>query len=85
MFQVLSEMVGAVELLRVAALAKLVHGRQVFEPAIAVRLGKIGEFFAAIPAHIVRRADICLIIRRYRSVERCLKGDECGTRPGIPA
>lgn len=85
MFQVLLEVVDAVELLRVVALAKLVYGRQVFEPAVPVRLGEIGEFFAAVSAYIVRRTVLGLIRWRYRSVEHRLKRHECGTRPGILA
>lgn len=59
-FQVLAEMVGAVELLRVIALAEFMHASQVLEAAVPVRLRVIGEFFAAVPACIVGRAGACL-------------------------
>lgn len=78
-FQVLPEVVGAVELLRGVVLAKIVYGRQVFEPAIPVRLGEIGEFFAAVSVYIVRRTVLGLIRWRYRSVEHRLKRHKCGT------
>lgn len=51
--EMLAEVVGAKELLGIVALAKLVHGRQVFEAPVPVRPREIGEFFAAIPARVV--------------------------------
>jgi hypothetical protein len=81
--QVLPEVVGAVELLRIVALAELVHARQVLEPPIPVYLGVIWEVFAAVPAHIVRRTGASLVRWRHGSGERGLKTDECGTRPRI--
>jgi hypothetical protein len=50
MLQMLAEVVGTEEFLRVVALAKLVHGRQVLEPAIPVGSWEIGELFSAVPA-----------------------------------
>jgi hypothetical protein len=50
MLQMLAEMVGTEEFLRVIALAELVHGRQVLKSAIPVRSWEVRELFSAVPA-----------------------------------
>lgn len=59
-FQMLSEMVGTEELLRVVTLSKLVHSSEMFESSVPVWLGEVGELFTAITARVVRRAGCCL-------------------------
>jgi hypothetical protein len=60
MLQMLSEVVCAEEFLGVVALAKFVHGGQVLESSIPVRLREIGEFLPAVPARVVGSSGICL-------------------------
>lgn len=51
-FEMLSEMVGAEEFLRLVALAEFVHRRQVLDSSGPIRSGDVGEFVAAIAADV---------------------------------
>lgn len=53
MLQMLTEVVCSEELFRIVALAELVYGGEVFEPAVPIWLGEIGELLAAVPAGIM--------------------------------
>ena len=56
-FQMLPEMVGTEELLRLVTLAELVHGRQMLDASTPVGRRHVGKFIAAVTAHIrVRRS-----------------------------
>lgn len=55
MFQMLSEMVGTIELLRIVALSKLVHCCKMLESAVPVWLWEIRELFTTVPANVVGR------------------------------
>jgi hypothetical protein len=54
-FQVLSEMVGSVELFSLIAFAKFVHVGQMFDPVIPVRLRMIWKLFSTESAGIIGR------------------------------
>lgn len=58
--QMLSEVIRAIELLRVIAFAELVHGGQVVEPLVPIWVREIGEFFAAVAARVVGCSGVCL-------------------------
>jgi hypothetical protein len=60
MLQMLSEVICAEEFLGVVALAELVHGGQVLESSIPVRLREIGESLPAVPARVVGGSGACL-------------------------
>lgn len=62
MFQMLAEMVRAIELLRIIALAELVHGGQMLEAMVPVWTGEIGELLAAVAACVVGGACAGLVL-----------------------
>lgn len=53
--QMLPEMIRTVKFLRIVALAKLVHRGQVLEPALPIRLRKVGKFITTIATRIMGR------------------------------
>lgn len=60
MFQVLAEMVGTVEFLRIVTFAEFMDAGQMFESAIPVRLREIGEFLSAVTTCVVGRTGVRL-------------------------
>lgn len=53
MLQVLTEVVGAEEFLRIVTFPEFVHCRQVLEATVPIWSREIGEFLTAIPACVV--------------------------------
>lgn len=72
-FQMLPEMVGTEEFLRLVALAELVHRGQMFEASVPIRSRHVGELFAAVAAN-VRTRGCC----RRGSVKGCFVVGEVG-------
>lgn len=85
MLKVLAKVIRAIELLRVIALAELVHGRQVLEASVPVWPREIRELFAAVPARIVGGTRAGLAGWRGGAVEGGLEAWECGAGPGVAA
>lgn len=83
MLEMLAEVVSAIELLRVIALAKLVHSRQVLEATVPVWPRKIWELFTAVPAGIVGGTRAGLTGWRGGAVEGGLETWQCGAGPGM--
>ena len=79
-FEVLPEMVGSEEFLGLVAFAELVHRGQVLEATAPIGRRRIGEFLAAVTAHVHARRR-----RRGRGVKGGFVVGEVGTRPGVAA
>ena len=60
MFEVLAEMVGTVEFLRIVAFAEFVDAGQMLKPAVPVWLREIGKFLSAVTTCVVGRARVRL-------------------------
>lgn len=73
-FEVLTEVVGAEELLRLVALSKLMHVVEVFGAKIPPR--RVGKFFATVTT------DICTIAS-HGLVEGCFCTSKCSAGPGV--
>lgn len=58
--QMLPEVIGAVELLRVVAFAELMHGSQMLEPLVPIWPRKVRKYFAAIATCVVGWSGACL-------------------------
>lgn len=84
-FQVLAEMVGAVEFFGLIAFAEFVGFGEVFDPAIPVRLRVIWKFFSTIAAGIMGRAGGGMWRGRGSRVESGLESGNRSTRPGMPS
>ena len=80
-FEVLAEMVGAVEFFGLIAFAKFMHFGQVFDPAILGWLGMICKLFSIISADVMGRAGRGMCRRQGRRVKGGLKSGNRGTRP----
>lgn len=85
MLQMLPEMIRTIKLLRIIALAELVHGSQMLKAVVPVWPGEIGEFLAAVPACIVGGTGAGLAGRGDGAVEGGLEGWEGGAGPGVAA
>jgi hypothetical protein len=81
--EMLAEVVRSEELLRVVALAELVHGRKVLESAVPIWARVIGEFFTTVTTRVVRGAGVGLAGWRGGAVEGGLEAWEGGTGPGV--